>query len=252
MKKNLLLFVFLLQNFCIIVSDTRNRPHWPRHDDVNEWPISLSEKKLIPAKNRKWPQKREINKKGINPFVDSQDDFVVQEIEMTEMQVGGEVALSGMPSPATSIESFFDCDWSAFRPMTFPLHDLIDEEEDDRICYEDISNAEWNILDQENRLVTNCFRERIEMYQRSVEYVAQFDALCSIIMSDKKRSFSVTHSRKGSLKMRGFHKFFEEVCADLLNGCNDRQFLWAQCVYACSIYQNSAQRVASMLDSEDQ
>lgn len=265
MKNNLLCLFFLLQTCCfwVINASERSRCPWPKSSDVNEWPVPLHNQNATPS--QQWPPKRDLSER--NPFENSQDDISslvpLNAQEPSEVTDDGDVATpvlpnallhdarlpKGLASLASSQESFFDCDWSSFQRLTFPVQDLIDEERDLRVYYEDIRNAEMSLLKDENRLITDCFRERIDMYQRSVEYIKQFDALCAIIMHSKQGRFSVMHARKGSLKMRGLYQFFEEICSELLSECNDKQFLWEQCVYACSIYQISAQRVANMLES---
>lgn len=252
MKYKLLSVIFLFQTVFILAS---NVPNWPRESDVDEWPV----KEFLP-KRSKWPKCKKRDLRNRDPFSDSQENIASSESEGVEMMpgdIGAASLATSATSPskelskASSADSFFNSDWSTFQSVD-PFSTLITEEDDDRKYYENISKAELKILDDENKLVSTCFRNFIENYKTTELYNSQFNELfIAIISLDQRKKFSVNDARKGSCKMQGFSESFERFCAAYLNMCKERRALWAQCVYACSICPNTAQSVFGKLSQDD-
>lgn len=223
MIKYVLSFIFLFYNGYATASSARAA--WPKVNDTNEWPVATTEHQTVKA--RRWPAK---SLRRHNPFADSQEQLSCQtsDGEYEKKQYDSESSVS-------SGCSLFATDFSTFKSLKDPHDALCDEEDYLRKYYEKIHRTEYDMLDGENKLMTNLFQERLAMFYGLVQYLDELKTLCRMVAHERKNKTTVMNVRKGSLKMYDMKESRMPVYIAYLNSCKYRHMMWQDCVTVCSI-----------------
>ena len=256
MRNKISFIVFLLQTVLVMVSDRSDRPRWPKVTDVNEWPVNLDLQKETPSKRLKWPARKyvssHINRSVYEPFADSQEDMTIGKSESCEQLCESKTGIgasSCVVSPAaSSVDSFFDYDWTNVKSSRDPVELLIEEEEQERKSLEVMENSEFANLRDGNELMTCLYEERVDYLQRTIQYMEQLKYVYFLFMRERNQRFTIMYARTGSLKFWGLHREIEENLINLLNGSDFRFSLLEDLVYGYSIDQRYVDLIKRMLN----